>query len=240
MANLFILLLAAGVGSRFGAQKPKQYVKLKNGLTILENSLKTLHFSLPNSKIILLISREDEYFKQLDLSDYNFELCFGGELRAQTVLNGLLYLKNIAKDQDWVLIQDAARTLTHKNDIQKLIKKVKNSQVGGLLATRLKDTIKIQKEKEESFFSKKTLDRNQLWAAQTPQIFKYKLLLESLTGALEKNIEITDEASCIEFFGNDPLLVESDYTNLKITLMQDLELANLIIASRDSDNSIKL
>lgn len=229
MAKLFCLLLAAGVGSRFGAEKPKQYIKLDNGKTILENSLANLSGALPDAQIVILLNKADDYFANLDLTSYKFDLCTGGDLRAYSLLNGLLHIKNQARAEDWVLVQDAARTLTHKNDIQKLLKKIEHSSVGGLLAQKITDTVKYSSTNSHS---EKTLDRNNLWAAQTPQIFRFGILLQSLEQGLNKGIEITDEASCIELQGLKPLLVKSDFENFKVTRLEDLAMTNFILKTR--------
>lgn len=236
MTKVFCLLLAAGSGSRFGADKPKQYMQLANGKTILENSLATLSQTLPKSQILLLISPKDEYFANLNLDAYNFEVVKGGKERRDTVLNGLQYLQKQgqAQRQDWVLVQDAARTLTSQADIENLLQQIQTSQVGGILAKPITDTVKFS---ADNIHSEKTLDRNNLWAAQTPQVFRFGLLLESLQNSLQQGLEITDEASCIEVSGYKPILVKSEQENFKITLQEDLNLANFILQTRKVDKN---
>lgn len=232
MTKVFCLLLAAGSGSRFGADKPKQYMQLANGKTILENSLATLSQTFPKSQILLLISPKDEYFANLNLDAYNFEVVKGGKERRDTVLNGLQYLQKQgqAQRQDWVLVQDAARTLTSQADIENLLQQIQTSQVGGILAKPITDTVKFS---EDNIHSEKTLDRNNLWVAQTPQVFRFGLLLESLQNSLQQGLELTDEASCIEVSGYKPILVKSEQENFKITLQEDLKLANFILQTRE-------
>lgn len=236
MTKVFCLLLAAGSGSRFGADKPKQYMQLANGKTILENSLATLSQTFPKSQILLLISPKDEYFANLNLDAYNFEVVKGGKERRDTVLNGLQYLQKQgqAQRQDWVLVQDAARTLTSQADIENLLQQIQTSQVGGILAKPITDTVKFS---EDNIHSEKTLDRNNLWAAQTPQVFRFGLLFESLQNSLQQGLEITDEASCIEVSGYKPILVKSEQENFKITLQEDLNLANFILQTRKVDKN---
>lgn len=236
MTKVFCLLLAAGSGSRFGADKPKQYMQLANGKTILENSLATLSQTLPKSQILLLISPKDEYFANLNLDAYNFEVVKGGKERRDTVLNGLQYLQKQgqAQRQDWVLVQDAARTLTSQADIENLLQQIQTSQVGGILAKPITDTVKFS---ADNIHSEKTLDRNNLWAAQTPQVFRFGLLFESLQNSLQQGLEITDEASCIEVSGCKPILVKSKQENFKITLQEDLNLANFILQTRKVDKN---
>lgn len=236
MTKVFCLLLAAGSGSRFGADKPKQYMQLANGKTILENSLATLSQTFPKSQILLLISPKDEYFANLNLDAYTFEVVKGGKERRDTVLNGLQYLQKQgqAQRQDWVLVQDAARTLTSQADIENLLQQIQTSQVGGILAKPITDTVKFS---EDNIHSEKTLDRNNLWAAQTPQVFRFGLLFESLQNSLQQGLEITDEASCIEVSGYKPILVKSEQENFKITLQEDLNLANFILQTRKVDKN---
>ncbi len=140
----------------------------------------------------------------------------GGQTRAETVLNGLNALKNTVDASDWVLVHDAARPGLTNRLLNQLISTLEQDDVGGLLALPLADTLK--KADSESRVAS-TISREQLWQAQTPQMFKYanlKHALESFNG------HPTDEAEAIEALGLKPKLVTGELRNLKVTYPQDL------------------
>ena len=144
----------------------------------------------------------------------------GGPTRHQSVLNGLKAMREHLADDDWVLVHDAARPGLTGELIDRLIGEVKDDPVGGLLALPVVDTLK---RGDAGGRVESTVPRDSLWAAQTPQMFRYALLRK----ALEQASEVTDEASAIEAFGLKPKLVEGSPRNFKITLPHDVALAEL-------------
>lgn len=150
----------------------------------------------------------------------------GGATRAQSVLAGLReLLKQGAHDADWVLVHDAARCLVTPAQINALIDACQNDAVGGLLAHKLADTLKIEKNGRVA----QTVDRADKWLAQTPQMFRFGLLLQALEHA---GAEVTDEASAIEALGLSPLLVPGNAQNFKVTYPEDFALAAAFLNSR--------
>jgi 2-C-methyl-D-erythritol 4-phosphate cytidylyltransferase len=146
--------------------------------------------------------------------------------RAESVLAGLReLLKQGAHDTDWVLVHDAARCLVTPAQINALIDACQNDSVGGLLAHKLADTLKTEKNGRVA----QTVDRADKWLAQTPQMFRIGLLLQALeqAGAL-----VTDEASAIESMGHSPLLVPGNAQNFKVTYPEDFALAAALLNSR--------
>jgi len=151
-----------------------------------------------------------------------------------------------AYDNHWVLIHDAARPCVNPSDIEKLITQTmqqfsqqshQQSQqeraqesAGGLLAVPVRDTVKQIIHAQDQVLSQKTLDRSQLWLAQTPQIFPLATLYDYLTQAIEQTIAFTDEASLFEHFGKQPLLVEGSHSNIKLTFPEDLQFAQVYLA----------
>jgi 2-C-methyl-D-erythritol 4-phosphate cytidylyltransferase len=147
------------------------------------------------------------------------------------VFNGLQAMRGQVQEHDWVMVHDAARPcLTHEL-IGRLLREVSGHDVGGLLAVPLADTLKrasrtpsVTKAAEEV---ETTVARDQLWQAQTPQMFRYGLLLDALGKAGVD--DVTDESSAVERLGHRPRLVMGSPRNLKVTRPEDALLAELIL-----------
>jgi 2-C-methyl-D-erythritol 4-phosphate cytidylyltransferase len=151
----------------------------------------------------------------------------GGATRARSVLNGLQSLITAAAD-DWVLVHDAARPCLLRRDLRALIVACRRDAVGGLLATPIADTVK---QADEDGRSLRTLPRERLWRAQTPQMFRHGVLSNALGQALAEGFEPTDEAAAIEKQGLRPLLVEGSPFNVKVTRPADLAFAEAALKS---------
>ena len=150
-----------------------------------------------------------------------------GCARAQSVLNGLNVLVGRAAIDDWVLVHDAARPCLKPSLLQTLISEALQSADGGILAVPVKDTLKLSNQSNKTI--EKSLGRNNVWQAQTPQMFRFGALMEALTRALSEKYIVTDEASAMELAGYHPLLIEGDAANIKITTPDDLTLAKFLI-----------
>lgn len=225
--NIHALLPAAGSGQRFGGPVPKQYMKLA-GKPIIQHSLECL-FQVVD-RVTVAIADDDDYWHQLDIAkDERIQLVSGGQTRSESVNNALAAIKNAHKD-DWVLIHDAVRPLVRVADIEKLIVGLSEHENGGLLALPVFDTVK-RANMEAAVIS--TEDREGLWLAQTPQLFRYGRLLNAFKVAARDapEIEITDEALAMEVSGQAVKLIEGCRSNIKITRMADLEFAELILGS---------
>lgn len=217
-SKLWAIVPAAGVGQRMGANKPKQYIEINNK-PILLHSLETL---LSNSEIAgvqLCIGAKDAYWQALGF-EHNKLLAVtnGGANRADSVLAGIEALSTHAKADDWVLVHDAARPFLSADLLQSLINELRDHPVGGILAIRMADTIK---QCDESGNIVNTIPRSNVWCAQTPQMFRYGLLRDSLSAALANNIEISDESSAIEQAGYTPKVILGDSKNVKVTYPGD-------------------
>lgn len=222
------ILLAAGSGKRFDANHAKQYAKIHDK-TILQYSLEVL-LSLPNLNfIVIVLSKEDTEFQQLNLHHPKIQTIVGGRERADSVLNALSYLSVQKKSADWVLVHDAARCCVRKQAIMNLIEQCLDKNTGGLLVSPVKDTIK-----QRSLNNKvTTIPRSNLFIAQTPQFFQTKNLLNAYQFSLANNITPTDEASAIEQIAEDILLVAGDQDNLKITTPIDKLIAEKILEKKE-------
>ncbi len=225
-ARYFALIPAAGVGSRMGADCPKQYLSL-SGKPVLQHTIETFLACESIECVYVVVSSEDEWLDGFIASAPQWDCCCvrflrcGGKTRRDSVLNGLHALFPECAPEDWILVHDAARPGLTPELIRKLIGEVRPEDVGGLLALPVVDTVKKRTDDRVQ-----TMSREGLWLAQTPQMFPYALLTE----ALEKQTEVTDEASAIEAMGLVPRLVEGHPCNTKITRPDDLSLVELFMS----------
>ena len=226
-SNIWAVVPAAGVGKRMQADKPKQYLPLA-GQTVLEQTLSRLIEADVFSAITVAISEEDPYWPELEISSHKKIItAAGGKERADSVLSALKALRQRASDSDWVLVHDAARPCLTCADIHLLIDELKEDEVGGILALSSHDTLKnVDGDKIT-----KTIDRNVIWRALTPQMFRYGMLKQALEEA-EGNPVITDEASALEIQGLQPKIVEGRPDNIKITRPEDLALAQFYMEQK--------
>jgi len=227
MPRYFAIVPAAGSGSRFGAEKPKQYLSLL-GRPLIFHALAALVACPQIERVWVVLSPDDPYWLQYDWSELGAKLetvrC-GGETRAQSVTNGLRAAAMVAADDDWVLVHDAARPCLSGEMLTTLFADLADDPVGGILAVPVADTLK-RADAEQRVAA--TEPRDGLWQAQTPQMFRYGRLLE----ALKNCAAVTDEAGAIEALGLQPKLVRADTTNLKVTYPADLALAAMILRGR--------
>ncbi|WP_293779184.1 2-C-methyl-D-erythritol 4-phosphate cytidylyltransferase [uncultured Oxalicibacterium sp.] len=226
-ARYFGLVPAAGIGARMGAAIPKQYANIA-GKPMLMHVLDTFVMTPAIVHTFVVVSPEDGYIDStLAASSLHGRgelsvLRVGGATRQDSVLHGLRTMRDRVHDDDWILVHDAARPGLDALLIARLIDAVSDDAVGGLLALPVVDTIKRADDAQRAA---QTVPREQLWAAQTPQMFRYGLLRK----ALEQAVNVTDEASAIEALGLTPKLVEGSTRNFKVTLPQDVALAELYL-----------
>ncbi len=223
--NCWAIVPAAGIGSRMVTEQPKQYLKLGSA-SVIEHSLAVLFGVGFIKKICVVLAEQDDCWQSLNLTDNKLLLAHGGQTRAHSVLNGLLAYASEAKPSDWVLVHDAVRPCVKVGDIQRLMAAVEQHSVGGLLGIRATDTLKKVNAEQEV---EATLSRAHIWYAQTPQLFRYELLLNALQKAINEDIKVTDEAGAIELLGHKPIMVEGRGSNIKITREEDLLLARMIL-----------
>lgn len=230
--NIWVIIPAAGVGRRMESDIPKQYLLL-NDKTVIEHSLNIFDLHDSISEIILAISEGDEYWSELDISlSKPLHVVDGGKERCDSVLNGLKFLEGKANEDDWVLVHDAARPCLRPEDLNLLLSELQQHEIGGILAVPVRDTMKRSVSKN---IIKETVDRENLWHALTPQMFRFKILKNSIESALADNKVITDEASAVELAGHHPVIVEGHADNLKITRPEDLALAAYYLKQQKED-----
>ena len=224
----FALVPAAGSGSRAGQPIPKQYVPLL-GRPMLAHTLDALRQVPELAEVLVVLAPDDDRFEAA-LPGWSGPVArVGGATRQASVMAGLAQLRELgAQDDDWVLVHDAARCLIRPEWVRELIRRCANDEVGGLLALPMADTMK----RGEQGRAVKTLNRERVWAAQTPQMFRLGVLDRALCKADETDASVTDEASAIEKLGLTPLLVRCALENFKVTLPEDFALAAALLQSR--------
>ena len=221
LPSFWVVIPAAGIGSRMRADRPKQYLALA-GRTILEH---TLHCFLDHPQgcgLVLSLAADDPWWPALPCAvDPRIQRAEGGAERADSVLAGLLQLIELgAQPDDWVLVHDAARPNLSRSDLDLLLQELADDPVGGLLAVPARDTLKRAGADGRVA---ETVDRSLIWQAYTPQMFRLAALHRALADALVADVAVTDEASALEWAGLAPKLVEGRADNLKITRPEDLE-----------------
>jgi 2-C-methyl-D-erythritol 4-phosphate cytidylyltransferase len=224
MARFHVIIPAAGSGSRMGVDDPKQYLNL-HGKTLIQHVIKVFDQSIRISTIHILINQEDVHWRSAYLhssSKLQVHYC-GAETRAGTVLNGLEAIQSQVDADDWILVHDAARPGLSNLLLNQLLNTLENDVIGGLLALPLADTLK-RADGEQRVAA--TIPRNDLWQAQTPQMFRYATLKKALA---EFNGIPTDEAEAIEALGLKPKLVTGELRNLKVTYPQDLAVLSALL-----------
>ena len=230
---IYAIVPAAGVGSRMQADKPKQYLKLL-GKTILEHTVEKLLVYPAIDKVIIAVSDTDPFYEELSLASHPDVIrVSGGRERADSVLSALNYLlsetlsADVTDNDSWVMVHDAARPCVSIRDIDKLVAELKDHPVGGILAAPVRDTMKRGNLDQDII---ETVDRSNLWHALTPQMFRIGQLQQALCKALDAGVNITDEASAMEWFGLAPKLVAGRSDNLKVTRPEDLALAEFYLS----------
>jgi 2-C-methyl-D-erythritol 4-phosphate cytidylyltransferase len=221
--RFFALIPCAGHGSRAGTTGPKQYEPIA-GKPMVMHTLAAFAAVRRIAKTLVVVAQGDGFFSR-NFAPVTAAPC-GGETRAISVSNGLHELRKLGADgRDWVLVHDAARCLITPALIDSLIDACVDDDVGGLLAQPLTDTLKTSQGGRVA----STLERQDKWLAQTPQMFRIGRLLEALEQAHDS---VTDEAGAMEAGGQRPLLVPGGSQNFKVTYPDDFALAEAVLKGR--------
>ena len=229
--TLYALIPAAGAGTRLAGKIPKQYLPLA-GQPMLWHSVKSVCVP-PIENVFVVLAPGDREFARHDWRAFAGRmepLYCGGATRRDSVYNGMVAAMAVADADDWLLVHDAARPCLPAMDLANLISETREDSIGGILALPVAETVK-KAGKDEAGVQRvaATEDRSQLWLAQTPQMFRFGLLLEALKKA---KTTVTDEAGAIEQMGLKPRLVTGSRENIKVTFAEDLKIAEAILEKR--------
>lgn len=233
--EIYFIIPAAGVGSRMGSEIPKQYLEIA-GQTVLTH---TLNLFLEAKKIaggVLVRSPEDQ--TTIDIANDRLWFTTGGATRMESVTNGLRFLmqklqeEGKSLDDVWVAVHDAARPGLKVVELNNFLETVLQDepQGGAIMALPAQDTVKWV---GSGNLIDKTLDRSQVWLAQTPQMAPLTLLLNASERAVSENANVTDEASLLEYNGYFPKVYRGYAHNFKITYPEDLQLMTLYFSERE-------
>lgn len=237
--QVWVLIPAAGIGSRMGSDIPKQYLTI-HSKTILEHTI-SCFTELPQVVgILVVVSSTDSYWQNLSLqglplNDASKQLLFvtsGGQERSDTVYQGLEYLQETLglSEAQWVMVHDAARPCVRRCDLDKLLAACHGDACGAILAAPVKDTMKRAFAQGKQILQ--TESREDLWHALTPQMFRLGQLTEAIRLAKKNQSTITDEASAMEYLGEAVLLVEGASDNIKLTTKTDLPLIEFLLSEK--------
>ncbi|MGO2512007.1 2-C-methyl-D-erythritol 4-phosphate cytidylyltransferase [Marinomonas polaris] len=231
---LWVIIPAAGVGQRMQANCPKQYLPLA-GQTILDRTIDIFISHPLIAGVLVGVGENDAYWSDSKWQQHDLVHMFvGGKERCDTVQKGLRYLLDtVDVMQQDVLVHDAARPLLSQAALNRII--YHTSDQGALLAMPAKDTVKLQVLGQPLVDA--TLDRGTIWLAQTPQKFPAQALLDALQQAQAHGVVVTDECSAMEFSGWHPDLVIGESSNIKITLPEDLLIAEALFSYILDSNS---
>jgi 2-C-methyl-D-erythritol 4-phosphate cytidylyltransferase len=228
--RVHVLIPAAGTGTRYGGDMLKQYLPVC-GKPVLAHSIRVFRYHPMISSITVILAADDQLFESaVGLLATTVHTVTGGATRARSVRNGLQYLADNNFAADWVLVHDAARPCLSASRLEKFLEQGLASESGAILAVPVGDTLKRAGEANEIVA---TVDREGLWAAQTPQLFRVGALAQAIDAAHQAGCDLTDEASAMEFVGVRPLLVMGSSANIKITHSSDLAIAEALLARKE-------
>jgi 2-C-methyl-D-erythritol 4-phosphate cytidylyltransferase/2-C-methyl-D-erythritol 2,4-cyclodiphosphate synthase len=231
---IHVLVPCAGIGERAGVDGPKQYARVGDR-TVVAHTLAALGRVSRVTQTLVMLAPGDTQFESAAPGFNGLVAREGGASRAATVRAGLAVLKRHgARDNDWVLVHDAARCLVQPAWIERLIDACINDAVGGLLALPVADTLK---QADAGGRVKSTVDRSGKWAAQTPQMFRLALLEQALDAA---GNAVTDEAGAVEALGHTPMLVPGHADNFKLTWPEDFARAERLLQQSDERSNMTM
>ena len=229
--RFWAVIPAAGTGTRMQTDVPKQYLCI-NGRRVIEYSLETFCTHPQIAGVVVALAKGDKTWESLSCSHHpKVKTAPGGKVRCNSVLNCLHELSTVAEADDWVLVHDAARPCITREDIDQMIATLRDHPVGGLLALPVRDTMKrADIGQGTGQHVSETVNRQGLWHALTPQMFRLGRLTQVLEQAIQHGELVTDESQAMELAGFKPRLVEGRVENIKITRPSDLKLAEFYLS----------
>lgn len=228
--GLWAVVPAAGRGTRFGGEVPKQYLEVA-GAPLIAHTLRALCAHPGVEGVAVALAEGDALWPGWTTMEGKPILaCVGGEERADSVLAGLAALPEGVRADDFVLVHDAARPNLHADDLSQLLERGRGDPVGAILAAPVRDTLK---RAGDDAGIDGTEPRERLWRAFTPQLFRRLQLTRALQAARDEGVAATDEAMAMERLGFRPLLIEGREDNIKVTTAADLALFEFLVTRRN-------
>lgn len=221
--RISVVIVAAGSSNRMGLRTNKIFLDLC-GQSVIERTIGAF-VDIPEIFEIILVTKK-EYFNDfksiLKNISLNIKLVEGGSSREESTFNGLL---KVSKDSNYVICHDGARPLISKKTILNVINELSNYKAV-ITGVKAKDTMKII---SSDFEVVSTPDRRSLYNIQTPQAFEKNIILEGYKKFFEESAFATDDASIVEKLNVRIKLVEGEYSNIKITTIEDIDYARVLL-----------
>jgi 2-C-methyl-D-erythritol 4-phosphate cytidylyltransferase len=225
--NVTAIIVAAGKGERLGSGLNKQFIPLCD-IPVLARTLSAFESSSGITRVIVVVRGEDIVAVADIVREFGFDkvvrIVRGGETRQQSAAAGL----EAAGVTDYIAVHDGARPLVTSACIDRVVEAALEFKAAAT-AVRLKDTVK---QTDENGIVLGTPDRSFLWAVQTPQVFETELYKKALKAAQDSGAEYTDDCQLVEIAGGRVRLVEGEYSNIKITTKDDVNIAEAILRAR--------
>ena len=229
MPGVWVVVPAAGRGTRFGSPLPKQYLQVAGQPLIAHTLAALLSHPLVEGALVAISANDADWPGWTAFQEKPVLTCVGGDTRAQSVLAALEALPAAVRADDFVLVHDAARPNLRSEDLQQLLERGRADPVGAILAAPVRDTLK---RAGDDGGIDGTEPRQHLWRAMTPQLFRRFQLTRALQEAGKADVEVTDESMAMELQGLRPLLIEGNEDNLKVTTPADLARFQFILSQR--------
>ena len=229
MPGVWVVVPAAGRGTRFGSPLPKQYLQVAGQPLIAHTLAALLSHPMVDGALVAISANDADWPGWTAFQEKPVLTCVGGDTRAQSVLAALEALPAAVRADDFVLVHDAARPNLRSEDLQQLLERGRADPVGAILAAPVRDTLK---RAGDDGGIDGTEPRQHLWRAMTPQLFRRFQLMRALQEAGKAGVEVTDESMAMELQGLRPLLIEGNEDNLKVTTPADLSRFEYILSQR--------
>ncbi|NDK39926.1 2-C-methyl-D-erythritol 4-phosphate cytidylyltransferase [Pseudoxanthomonas gei] len=227
MRGIWAIVPAAGRGTRFGGELPKQYLQVAGQPLVAHALAALLAHPAVDGAMVAIADNDVDWPGWTSFAGKPVLTCAGGATRAQSVLAALHALPEEVRADDFVLVHDAARPNLGQEDLQQLLERGRNDPVGAILAAPVRDTLK---RAGDDGGIDGTEPRQRLWRALTPQLFRRLQLSRALEEAGRSGVEATDESMAMELQGLRPLLIEGSEENFKVTTPADLARFEFILS----------
>jgi 2-C-methyl-D-erythritol 4-phosphate cytidylyltransferase len=231
MTRIAAILPAAGLGTRMGAETPKQFLEL-DGLPIVIHALRRIA-SCPQVTDIFIATRTDEVARleervRAEKFSQSVRVVRGGDSRQESVSHAL---REVSDDTEIVVVHDAVRPFVTREQIERVIQeaRIRHAVILGIPAMDTVKEVKRASLPQDVALITATIPRERIVLAQTPQVFTTKLLKEAFARAEQDGVTASDEAGLVERLGHDVYVVAGSERNIKITRPADMELARFYL-----------